>query len=74
LTAVRQECVFHLSLGQTFQTLPTGQAGLSEELSSFLYRYNYERRHVGLNYTPPLDRLRRVTELVKWSTEEKRFG
>jgi transposase InsO family protein len=38
---------------------------LSEELNSFLYRYNYERRHGGLNYTTPLDRLRRVTELLK---------
>jgi transposase InsO family protein len=55
---VDRECIFHLTLGQTFQTL-------SEELSCFLYRYNYERRHGGLNYTTPLDRLRRVTELLK---------
>lgn len=55
---VDRECIFHLTLGQTFQTL-------SEELNSFLYRYNYERRHGGLNYTTPLDRLRLVTELLK---------
>jgi transposase InsO family protein len=30
-----------------------------------LYRYNYERRHGGLNYTTPLDRLRLVTETLK---------
>lgn len=55
---VDRECIFHLSLGQTPNTL-------SDELNSFLYRYNYERRHGGLNYTTPLDRLRLVTELLK---------
>lgn len=55
---VHRECIYHLDLGQTLQTL-------SDELNSFLYRYNYERRHGGLNYTTPLDRLRLVTELLK---------
>lgn len=55
---VDRECIFHSNLGQTSSTL-------SDELNSFLYRYNYERRHGGLNYTTPLDRLRLVTELVK---------
>ena len=55
---VNRECIFHNKLGQT-------NATLSQELNSFLYRYNYERRHGSLNYTTPLDRLRRVTELLK---------
>jgi transposase InsO family protein len=55
---VDRECIFHAKLGQTPKTL-------SDELNSFLYRYNYERRHGGLNYTTPLDRLRLVTEFVK---------
>ena len=55
---VDRECIFHLNLGQTLHTL-------SNELNSYLYRYNYERRHGSLNYTTPLDRLRLVTELLK---------
>lgn len=55
---VDRECIFHSKLGQTASIL-------SDELNSFLYRYNYERRHGGLNYTTPLDRLRLVTELLK---------
>jgi transposase InsO family protein len=55
---VNRECIFHAKLGQTPTTM-------SEELNSFLYRYNYERRHGGLNYTTPLDRLRLVTETLK---------
>ena len=55
---VDRECIFHLRLGLSFTTL-------AEELNSFLYRYNYERRHGGLGYTTPLDRLRTVTELLK---------
>lgn len=55
---VNRECIFHAKLGQTPTTLV-------EELNSFLYRYNYERRHGSLNYTTPLDRLRLVTETLK---------
>lgn len=55
---VDRECIFHAQLGQTVETL-------SGELNSFLYRYNYERRHGSLNYTTPLDRLRLVTETLK---------
>jgi len=55
---VQQECIFHAQLGQSFSSL-------TDELNSFLYRYNYERRHGGLNYTTPLDRLRLVTETLK---------
>lgn len=55
---VDRECIFHAKLGQT-------PPSLSAELNSFLYRYNYERRHGGLNYITPLDRLRHVTELLK---------
>jgi len=55
---VDRECIFHAQLGQTPKTL-------SDELNSFLYRYNYERRHGGLNYTTPLDRLHLVTETLQ---------
>lgn len=55
---VNRECIFHAKLGQT-------PATLSDELNSFLYRYNYQRRHGSLNYTTPLDRLRLVTETLK---------
>jgi transposase InsO family protein len=55
---VDRECIFHLNLGLS-------AAALSEELNSFLYRYNYERRHGGLAYNTPLDRLRAVTESLK---------
>ena len=55
---IGQECIFHVQFGQTFSTL-------TDELNSFLYRYNYERRHGALNYTTPLDRLRLVTETLK---------
>jgi transposase InsO family protein len=53
-----QECIIHLSFGQTLNTL-------SSELNNFLYRYNYLRRHGSLNYLTPLDHLRNVTELLK---------
>lgn len=36
-----------------------------EELTGFMYRYNYLRRHGGLNYKTPLDKLRFVTEIMK---------
>lgn len=55
---VNRECIFHLGLGLSVHQL-------TQELNSFLYRYNYERRHGGLAYTTPLDRLRAVTEILK---------
>ncbi|MFZ5946531.1 MAG: integrase core domain-containing protein [Stygiobacter sp.] len=47
-----------MNFGQSFDTL-------SSEISSYLYRYNYQRRHGSLNYLTPLDCLRNVTELLK---------
>ena len=35
------------------------------ELSGFMYRYNYQRRHGGLDYQTPLDKLQCVTEILK---------
>lgn len=55
---VNQECLFHLDFGQTLDTF-------SSELSGFLYRYNYQRRHGALNYSTPLDKLISVTEMLK---------
>ena len=59
---VDRECIFHSKLGQTPSTL-------ADELNGFLYRYDYERRHGGLNYTTPLGRLRLVTEMVQQCTQ-----
>ncbi|MFZ5947137.1 MAG: IS3 family transposase, partial [Stygiobacter sp.] len=44
---------------------------LSSEISSYLYRYNYQRRHGSLNYLTPLDCLRNVTELLKSYTVDR---
>ena len=35
------------------------------ELNGFMYRYNYQRRHSGLQYQTPLDKLKSVTEIMK---------
>jgi len=35
------------------------------ELNGFLYRYNYQRQHSGLNHITPLEKLNFVTELLK---------
>lgn len=35
------------------------------ELAGFMYRYNYQRRHGGIKYQTPLDKLRYVTEIMK---------
>jgi transposase InsO family protein len=55
---LHQECLIHLNFGQSLDTL-------SSEINSYLYRYNYQRRHSSLNYLTPLDRLLNVTELLK---------
>jgi len=55
---ISTECLVHLNFGQTLDTLST-------ELNSFLYHYNYERRHGALDYQTPLDRLKAVTEILK---------
>lgn len=34
------------------------------ELNGFMYRYNYQRRHGGLNYQTPLNKLKFVTEIM----------
>jgi len=35
------------------------------ELEGFMYRYNYQRKHGGLKYHTPLDKLNYVTEIMK---------
>lgn len=55
---VHEECIFHLSPGQSMQTL-------GQEVDGYLYRYNYQRRHGALNRLTPFDRLSStVTELL----------
>jgi transposase InsO family protein len=34
-------------------------------LGNFIFEYNHTRRHGGLNYETPFDKLQRVTELVR---------
>jgi len=41
--------------------------GLSIDLNlgNFLFEYNHLRKHGGLNYETPFDKLQKVTELVR---------
>ena len=42
------------------------------ELNGFMYRYNYLRKHRGLGYITPLDKLKSVTEIMKQYTQADR--
>jgi len=35
------------------------------ELQGFMYRYNYQRRHMGLKFKTPFEKLKSVTEIMK---------
>jgi len=37
---------------------------LLDELDGFMWRYNYERRHSALNYETPLDKLKKIADLL----------
>lgn len=37
---------------------------LETEIDSFLYRYNYQRRHAGLKYITPLDKLQQIANML----------
>jgi len=37
---------------------------LIAEISGFMYRYNYQRRHGGLKYITPLDKLKNIADLL----------
>jgi transposase InsO family protein len=37
---------------------------LLEEIEGFMWRYNYERRHSALNYETPLDKLKKIADLL----------
>jgi len=37
---------------------------LLDELEGFMWRYNYERRHSALNYETPLDKLKKIADLL----------
>jgi len=52
-----EECV----LCQT-KTLTKNE--LQEEIEGFMWRYNYERRHSALNYETPLDKLKKIADLL----------
>ena len=55
---VNQECI-------RLQDRALNPADLQDEINSYLYRYNYQRRHSGLKWITPLDRLKQVTEMLK---------
>lgn len=44
------------------KTLTTEE--LLAELDGFMWRYNYERRHSALNYETPLDKLKKIADLL----------
>ena len=35
---------------------------LTAELNGYMYRYNYQRRHGGINYITPLDKLKKIAD------------
>lgn len=47
------------------QTITLSKEDFIAELNGFMYRYNYLRRHGGLDYITPLDKLKSVTEIMK---------
>lgn len=47
------------------QTISLSKEDFIAELNGFMYRYNYLRRHGGLSYITPLDKLKSVTEIMK---------
>lgn len=55
---LKQECISLLPRS-------VSKEELIAEIGGFMYRYNYQRRHGGLNYKTPLDKLRYVTEIMK---------
>lgn len=46
------------------QTRSLSKDDFVAELGGFMYRYNYQRRHGGLGYITPLDKLKSVTEIM----------
>jgi len=46
------------------QTKTLTKEELLEELEGFMWRYNYERRHSALNYETPLDKLKKIADLL----------
>lgn len=47
------------------QTISLSKEDFIAELNGYMYRYNYQRRHGGLGYITPLDKLNSVTEIMK---------
>ena len=37
---------------------------LEAEIMGFVYRYNYERRHGGIGYKTPLEKLKNIADLL----------
>lgn len=46
------------------QTKTLTKEELSTEIESYMYRYNYQRRHSGLNYITPLEKLKKIAEVL----------
>lgn len=47
------------------QTASLSKEDFIAELNGFMCRYNYQRRHGGIGYITPLDKLKSVTEIMK---------
>ena len=47
------------------QTQTLSKEAFINELKEFMYSYNYRRRHGGLDYITPLEKLQNVTEILK---------
>jgi hypothetical protein len=56
--------VFHLREVATFQRCPDSTEVVILNLGNFLSEYNHQRRHGGLNYVRPFDKLEKVTKLL----------
>ena len=46
------------------QTKTLSKDELLEEIEGFMWRYNYERRHSALDYETPLDKLKKIADLL----------
>ena len=63
-----QECI-------RLQNKALSSSELQAEIDGYLERYNYRRRHFGLKHQTPLDKLKSVTEILKYYTASRRhFG
>lgn len=54
---INEECIAQIRKGLT-------EEELSKEIKAFMYRYNYQRRHSAIEYAAPIDKLKKIAELL----------